>query len=333
MFVFETFKEVKWTDHSFRVLTQARACEDLIVSTERDIRGYLLTGDSDFVKTFDSSRKSTDDSFSKLRDLVRDNPEQVIRAEALRQAENTWFTQAQTMVSHRTQAIPIHSDWVKVGKAITDDIDSKFNEFTKIEENLRDARLYRVRAMKQALAYAGSGLVLLLVITVAYQVRKQMMALAASYDAALDTIQQRHAALARSEADLEEQKEWLRVTLTSIGDGVIVTDASGRIVLMNHEAERLTGWIKVEALHQPLSAVFRIVNDKTRLPEEDLATKVLAAQKVMALANPTLLLSRSGEEWTIEDSAAPINDAKGKILGVVVVFHAPRLVSNAMPPA
>lgn len=324
-FIFEAFREVKLTDHSFRVLTQARACEDLIVSTERDIRGYLLTGDPDFVKTFDTTRQMSDDAFSRLRSLVSDNPEQVLRAEALHQAENTWFAQAQTMVSHRTQEIPIHSDWVKMGKALTDDIDAKFREFTRVEENLRDERLFRVREMKQGLAYAGGGLVLLLVVTVAYQVRKQMMMLAASYDAAIDTTRQRHAALARSEADLEEQKEWLRVTLTSIGDGVIVTDSTGRVVLMNPESERLTGWTKVEALHQPLSAVFRIVNDKTRLPEEDLVAKILAEKKVIALANHTVLLSRSGEEWLIEDSAAPINDAKGKILGVVVVFHLPRL--------
>jgi PAS domain S-box-containing protein len=151
-----------------------------------------------------------------------------------------------------------------------------------------------------------------------------MMALAASYRAALDTIEQRRAALARSEADLEEQKEWLRVTLTSIGDGVIVTDPSGRVVLMNHESERLTGWTNVEALHQPLSAVFRIVDKKTRLAAEDLVGRILLEKKVIGLANHSLLLSRIGEEWTIEDSAAPICDAKGTILGVVVVFHVPR---------
>ena len=327
-FIYEAFREVKLTDHSFRVLTQARACEDLIVTTERDLSGYLLTGDADFVKTFDGTRQQTDAAFTRLRTLVRDNPEQVLRAESLRQAENTWFTQAQTMFSHRSQEIPIHSDWVKMGKALTDDIDAKFDEFNKVENELRDARLFRVREMKQGLVYAGSGLVLLLIVTVAYQVRKQMMMLAASYNSAIDLTRQRHAALARSEADLEEQKEWLRVTLTSIGDGVIVTDPVGRIVLMNPESERLTGWTKVEALHQPLSSVFRIVHDKSRQPEDDLVAKVLAEKKVIAVANHTLLLSRSGEEWSIEDSAAPICDAKGKILGVVVVFHVPRVAAH-----
>jgi PAS domain S-box-containing protein len=180
--------------------------------------------------------------------------------------------------------------------------------------------------MKKTLAYSGSALVILLALTVAHLVRKQMMELAATYRGALDTIEQRHAALARSEADLEEQKEWLRVTLTSIGDGVIVTDPQGRVVLMNHESERLTGWTKMEALHQPLASVFRIVNKRTRQPVEDLVARILQEKKVLEIANETVLISRIGEEWPIEDSAAPISDAKGKILGVVVVFHQPRVI-------
>ena len=209
-----------------------------------------------------------------------------------------------------------------------EDLRANFDKFIAVEETQRDKRLYRIREMKQGLAYAGGGLVILLSLTVAHLVRKQMMALAASYRTALDTIEQRHAALARSEADLEEQKEWLRVTLTSIGDGVIVTDPQGRVVLMNHESERLTGWTNVEALHQPLSAVFRIVDEKTRVALEDLVGKILIEKKVVGLASRPLLLSRTGEEWPVEDSAAPISDAKGTILGVVVVFHLPRSVPN-----
>ena len=111
------------------------------------------------------------------------------------------------------------------------------------------------------------------------------------------------------------------MTLTSIGDGVIVTDPQGRVVLMNHESERLTGWTNVEALHQPLSAIFRIVDQATRVRLEDRLTQVLREKKVLGLAHNTLLQSRTGEEWPIEDTAAPICDARGNVLGVVVVFH------------
>jgi PAS domain S-box-containing protein len=324
LLIFELFQVVKLSDHSYQVLAQTRRCENLILSTQNDARGYLLTGEPSFVNSYDTSRAQVDEEFARLKALVADNREQGIRVNALNQAKDMWLEHAKSVISHRAQNVPLNGDWVGMGKTLMDDIRAKFDKFIDVEEALRDRRIFRVQQMKWALAYAGGGFVILLSLTVAYVVRKHMMVLAASYRAALDTIEQRHAAMARSEADLEEQKEWLRVTLTSIGDGVIVTDPSGRVILMNHESERLTGWPHVEALHQPLSVVFKIVNVKTRQAEEDMVGRILLEKKVIGLTNPTLLLSRTGEEWPIEDSAAPICDAKGTILGVVVVFHLPR---------
>ena len=324
LLIFQLFQVVKRSDHSYQVLVQTRKCENLVVSTQNDARGYLLTGDPVFVKSYDASRAQADEEFARLKALVADNRDQVNSAADLNQAKDMWLEHARIVISHRAQNMPVSGDWVGMGKTLMDDIRAKFDKFADVEETLRDRRVFRVQQLKRALAYAGGGFVILLSLAVAHIVRKQMMALAASYRAALDTIEQRHAALARSEADLEEQKEWLRVTLTSIGDGVIVTDPSGRVVLMNHESERLTGWPHVEALHQPLSVVFKIVSEKTRQAEEDMVGRILLGKKVIGLTNPTLLLSRTGEEWPIEDSAAPICDAKGTILGVVVVFHLPR---------
>lgn len=321
LFIFELFKVVQLSDHSYQVLAQTRICETLVVSTQNDVRGYLLTGDPAFVQSYQANRDQIDGAFAGLATLVQDNPEQVIRADDLIQAKDTWLEHAKTMLSHRTQNISINTDWVMMGKTLIDGIRAKFDKFTAVEESLRDDRLYRLRQMKRALAYGGGGLVIVLALTVAHIVNKQMMALAANYRVALNTIEQRHAALARSEADLEGQKEWLRVTLTSIGDGVIVTDPEGRVVLMNHESERLTGWTNVEALHHPLSAVFKIVNETTRLPVEDLVGHILLEKKKIAVADNTLLISRAGHEWPIEDSAAPICDIRGNVLGVVVVFH------------
>jgi PAS domain S-box-containing protein len=323
-FIVELLEAGKLSEHSYRVLAQTRTCENLVVSTQNDVRGFLLTDDPIFLKPYDDTRGQIDREFARLKTLVLDDPEQMIRADALNDAKNTWLEHAKTMIAHRQQGMAINDDWVRVGKMILDDLRAKFDKFTNVEEQLRETRIYRFQQMKRGLAYGGGGLIILLSLTVAYLVRKQMMDLDASYRTALETIEQRHTALARSEADLEEQKERLRVTLTSIGDGVIVTDQTGRVVLMNHESERLTGWTNVEALHQPLSAVLRIVHEKTRLPAEDLVSKILLEKKVIGLANHTRLLSRSGEEWLIEDSAAPIFDNKENILGVVVVFHVPR---------
>jgi len=280
-----------------------------------------LTGGAEFVQDFAATRAGIDGAFARLKELVQDNPEQTIRAEDLIQAKDTWLKHGDTMIAHRAQNLPTNSDWVRMGKTLIDDLRAKFDRFTAVEEALREARAARVNHMKRALAYGGGGLVLLLLVTIAYLVRKQMLALAADYRAALETIEQRHAALARSEADLEGQKEWLRVTLTSIGDGVIVADPTGRVVLMNHESERLTGWTNVEALHQPLSSVLRIVDETTRVAQEDIVGRILREKHVVALSDRSLLLSRAGEAVPIADSAAPICDARGNVLGVVMVFR------------
>jgi PAS domain S-box-containing protein len=256
-----------------------------------------------------------------LKSLVADDPEQSIRAEGLDQAKNTWLAHSKVMIAQRSADQPTNADWVLMGKALIDDIRTKFDKFTDVEEAVREARHDRVDHMKRGLALGGVGLVILLAITVAYVVQRNMMALARDYNEALATTEHRHAALARSEADLEEQKERLRVTLTSIGDGVIVTDPEGRVVLMNPEAERLTGWTNLEALHQPLAAVFRIVDETSRQPQQDRVATILRDKRVIGLAHNSLLLSRAGQSWPVEDSAAPICDVRGTVIGVVVVFH------------
>lgn len=120
---------------------------------------------------------------------------------------------------------------------------------------------------------------------------------------------------------LAAEKERLRVTLHSIGDGVIATDTTGRVQMMNTVAERLTGYPESEAAGKPLHEIFRIVHEFTRLPCENPVDKVLATGEVIELANHTLLLARDGSERVMADSGAPIRDAEGRIIGVVLVFR------------
>jgi len=125
----------------------------------------------------------------------------------------------------------------------------------------------------------------------------------------------------QTDRELREQREWLRVTLTSIGDAVIATDARGCITFMNPVAENLTGWKADEISGKSLSSVFRIVNEQTGQAMEVPVEKVLREGKAVVLTNNTALLTRSGQTVPIEDSAAPILDASGKVIGAVLVFH------------
>ena len=125
----------------------------------------------------------------------------------------------------------------------------------------------------------------------------------------------------KAEGDLRQQREWLRVTLSSIGDAVIASDTEGRITFLNPVAVTLTGWQSEEALGQRIQGVFQIINEKTRQPAEDLVAQVLNQKRMVGLANDTALVAKDGREIPIEDSAAPIKDSAGKLIGVVLVFH------------
>ncbi|WP_394790246.1 EAL domain-containing protein [Rhodoferax sp.] len=121
--------------------------------------------------------------------------------------------------------------------------------------------------------------------------------------------------------ELAEQHEMLRVTLQSIGDAVITTDAGGRVVWLNPVAEGLTGWLSAEAAGRPLPQVFHIVHQETRALAENPVEVCLQREGVASLAQHTVLISRNGLEFGIEDSASPIRNAQGDILGAVLVFH------------
>ena len=127
--------------------------------------------------------------------------------------------------------------------------------------------------------------------------------------------------LAAHQKKTAKMAENLRVTLDSIGDAVIVTDIDGRIIRMNPVAEALTGWTVAEALHHPLTAVFHIVNARTREVALNPVEHVLQTGQIAGLANDTILIAKNGEEHQIADSAAPIRDHDGVTVGVVLVFH------------
>ena len=127
--------------------------------------------------------------------------------------------------------------------------------------------------------------------------------------------------LYRHEAALRASIERQSITLRSIGDAVIATDARGLVELMNPVAERLTGWTEAEAAGRPLAEVFRIVDETDRTTVQNPVDRVLRDGTVVALANHTLLIARDGTERPIADSAAPIRDQQSGILGVVLVFR------------
>jgi PAS domain S-box-containing protein len=128
-------------------------------------------------------------------------------------------------------------------------------------------------------------------------------------------------ALQRRTEELERQREWFAVTLGSIGDAVITADISGNVTFLNPIAESLTGWPNGEAVGQPLESVFRIIDEDTRQPAANPVSQVLRLGKSVGLANHSSLIRRDDTERSIEDSAAPIRDRAGLVIGAVMVFR------------
>ena len=125
----------------------------------------------------------------------------------------------------------------------------------------------------------------------------------------------------KAEIALQKEREKLKVTLQSIGDGVITTDVEGKVVLLNKVAESLTGWRENEAIGKKIDEIFHIVNEHTRERCQSPVERVLETSGIIGLANDTLLLARNGSERVIADSGAPIVDTNGDTVGVVLVFR------------
>ncbi len=125
----------------------------------------------------------------------------------------------------------------------------------------------------------------------------------------------------RIELRIISQKEMAEMTLGSIGDGVLTTDAQGIVQSMNRVGEQLTGWRSEDAAGVGVEKIFRIVDEMSDEPFENPVLKCLRLDQTVAVSNRSALVSRSGHRVAIEDTAAPIRDSQGRTLGVVIVFH------------
>jgi PAS domain S-box-containing protein len=124
----------------------------------------------------------------------------------------------------------------------------------------------------------------------------------------------------KAEQSMRAQRELLRVTLDSIGDGVVATDAEGVVTFINSVAQQLTGWTE-EAVGKPLDDVFHIVNEETGAAASNPVARVIRTGRIAGLANHTILIARDGTRRPIDDTAAPIRDDEGHFVGVVLVFR------------
>lgn len=169
-----------------------------------------------------------------------------------------------------------------------------------------------------ALRDAQNGIIGYLLIGTDNTARKQIEA---EKQHLLDVQEETNKQLQLSNITLQVSEERLSVTLNSIGDAVIATDAEGRVTLLNPLAEQLTGWSQTAAIGHPVDEVFSIISKETRLPATTPVLDTLVHGTIQGLANHTVLISRDGSECDIADSCAPIRDRDSKVIGTVLVFR------------
>jgi PAS domain S-box-containing protein len=168
----------------------------------------------------------------------------------------------------------------------------------------KDGSRFPAKVSVTALRDAEAAIIGYLLISTDYTVRKQMEA------------ERQQANLA-----LRESEEKLSVTLNSIGDAVIATDAAARVTLMNPVAEHLTGWTRAQAAGRPIDEVFCIINQESRQRVAAPVMETLAHGTIQGLANHTIVIARDGRECSIADSCAPIRGRDGRVVGAVLVFR------------
>jgi len=296
-------------EHTHRVLDALEVMLSTAKDAETGQRGYLLTGDQTYLAPLESAVDTLDGQVDAIAQLTADNPGQQARIPEIRQLLAAKRGEIEAAIAaYRAQGLDAALALVRSdrGKRVMDQLRALVAAMKSDEEALMSERRARSQqtydvAVTSAIASTAIGLLLLAVLVVG----------------SARNLRQR----ARTADELFVQRELLQTTLASIGDAVITTDVTGRVTFLNAVASELTGFTQQEAAGRPLDDVFRIVNETTRLPVDNPATRALREGRIVGLANHTILLARHGGERPIDDSAAPIRDATGRVSGAVLVFR------------
>ena len=299
----------EWFSHSRRVVQELRTTESLVKDAETGQRGYLYTEKPDYLAPYSVAIGQIDSHLDHLTVEIGDNPRQQIQVANLRVLIHQKLAElAQTISLYQSgdaagaKALVISDKGFNIMESIRSLVSQMEQEETRVGELRRTTYQKSIR-ITVACIYAASVIAALGIILLGLSIIRE--------------IERRE----RDAAALRQSEEWFRVTLSSIGDGVIATDDQGLVSFLNPVAERLTGTSLAQARGEKIGDVFPIFSEVTNKPAENPVEKVLASGCVVALANHTALRHREGHLLSIEDSAAPIRDDAGKLIGVVLVFH------------
>jgi two-component system, NarL family, sensor histidine kinase EvgS len=299
----------EWQKHTYEVLRNLDETVARLVDAETGQRGYLLTGDEAYLGPYRAAIKNIDQTIGNLKSLTSDNPNQQKRIQILESLVEKKLAELQRTIDLRKNEGLAAANRVVLegsGKQWMDQIRAVVAEMTNEEEDLLKLRTQRTNeSVASSVRTILAGTLLSI----------SLLALC------FGLLQRELSERKKAQEALAKSEKWFSTTLASIGDAVIATDMNGAVTFMNSVAQSLTGWTQTEATGKSMDLVFDIVNKETRRPVENPVKKVFREGKVVGLADHTLLLSKDGREFDIEDSAAPILTDTGEGFGVVLVFR------------
>ncbi len=304
---------------SDEAISQTNLIGRLIIDEESGLRGYVATSDIRFLDPYTKAIAQLPSAFDTLMSLKLDEPEKKKVAQ-LRADHDIWRESfalpliAETMARDGAQMDTRDITLNLQGKALLDIVRFDLQALVKANEEHRTRRVTRWRTQLREMVLGLLALAVTMGIFIGLFTRGRLHVVSNAYQTSVDTLSHKN-----EELFLSEQQ--LRTTLASIGDAVITCDADGQIRMMNQVASDLTGWPMEEALGRSLDSVLHLLSGSTRALVEDPVAKVKRLNKIVALAEDTILVRRDGTELNIDDSGAPIRDQDGKITGVVLVFR------------
>jgi PAS domain S-box-containing protein len=299
--------------HAHQVLDALDAVLSSATDAETGQRGFVITGDPKYLKPYTEAVAAVDGHVNELNRLVSDarnaDPEQQGQIPVLKERLAAKLKELDETIQLRKDEGFDAAKQVVLTDQGKDEMDALRTAVKSMEDHERE--LLKERA---GIAQAKYHRAILTGVLTA------LLGLAAV--GAFVYLLQRHLqARAQDAAAIFEQREKFRTTLASIGDGVITTDTAGRVTFMNPVAQALVGRSLQDANGMTLTEVFNIVNEHTRETVDNPALRALAEGAIVGLANHTLLISTSGAETPIDDSAAPIRSEQGEVSGAVLVFR------------
>jgi PAS domain S-box-containing protein len=317
--------------HANTVLKSAGDLLSALKDAETGQRGYLLTGDETFLEPYVFVRDNISGQQEKLRQITS-----IGAARKHLDAMNPLIDAKLAELAHVIELYRNHDMTAAValvrsgqGKLLMDSIRAEMRSFIQIEEDSEaqsDAAFQLTMRHLFTIIVIASLLTLLFALSFAYliyrETQQRLKNLAHLQTQHLLEVQEKsNKQLQQTNASLQVSEEKLAVTLHSIGDAVLATDADGRVTLLNPLAERLTGWTQTQASGRPVEEVFHIINEETRQTCVIPVGEALAHGTVQTLANHTVLIARDGSECAIADSCAPIRDRDEQVVGAVLVFR------------